>query len=121
MCSISLWVHRRLYWGMGSSIAHLGRSEPGFHAHNIGRIDLYPHLSMPIVAGGWSIVPEGALRVTFYSGSQVPDLTGANGGVPGVTHDPLHRMYGEASLDLRAAGRGTGFHVWPFQSASCAT
>jgi LPS-assembly protein len=90
-----------LYWGMGSSIAHLGRSEPGFHAHNIGRIDLYPHLSMPIVAGGWSIVPEGALRATFYSGGQVPDLTGANGGVPGVTHEPQHRMYGEASLDIR--------------------
>jgi len=90
------------YWGMGSSIAHLARSEPGFHAHNIGRFDLYPHLSAPIVAGGWSIVPEGALRVTFYSGSEVPDLTGEKGGVPTVTHDPLRRMYGEASLDIRA-------------------
>ena len=90
-----------IYWGIGSSIAHLARSEPGFHAHNIGRIDLYPHLSMPIVAGGWSIVPEGALRVTFYSGSQVPDLTGANGGIPTVTHDAQRRTYGEASLDLR--------------------
>ncbi len=89
------------YWGMGSSLAHLGRAEPDFHAHNIGRFDLYPHLSLPIVAGGWSIVPEGALRVTFYSGSQTPDLTGANGGVPTVSHNPLHRMYGEASLDLR--------------------
>ena len=91
-----------IYWGLGSSIAHLGRSEPGLHAHNVGRIDLYPHLSMPIVAGGWSFVPEGALRLTFYSGSQAPDLTGANGGIPTVSHDPLRRMYGEASLDIRA-------------------
>ena len=90
-----------LYWSLGSSIAHLARSEPGLHAHNIGRIDLYPHISVPMVVGGWSIVPEGALRATFYSGSQTPDLTGANGGVPTVRHDPEHRMYGEASLDLR--------------------
>jgi LPS-assembly protein len=91
-----------LYWGMGSSIAHLARSEPNFHAHNIGRFDLYPHLSMPIVVGGWSFVPEGALRVTFYSGSEMPDLTGAKNGVPTVLHDPIRRMYGEASLDIRA-------------------
>jgi LPS-assembly protein len=90
-----------LYWGMGSSVAHLGRSEPGFHAHNIGRFDVYPRLSMPIVAGGWSIVPEGALRLTLYSGSQVPDLTGANGGIPTVSHDPLKRVYGEASVAVR--------------------
>ena len=90
-----------LYWGLGSSISHLGRSEPGFHAHNVGRFDVYPHVSLPIVGGGWSIVPEGALRLTFYSGSQVPDLTGANGGVPIVSHDPLRRTYGEASLDVR--------------------
>jgi LPS-assembly protein len=89
------------YWGLGSSISHLGRSEPGFHAHNIGRIDLYPHLSMPIVAGGWSIVPEAALRATYYSGRQLPDLAGTHGGVPGVSHDPLTRMFGEVSLDIR--------------------
>ncbi len=89
------------YWGMGSSLAHLARSEPGFHAHNIGRVDFYPHLSIPILAGGWSIVPEGALRMTWYSGRQTPDLNGSNGGVPGVSHDPLRRIYGEASLDLR--------------------
>ena len=97
-------------WGVGSSVAHLGRSEPGFHAHNIGRMDLYPHFSMPIVAGGWSIVPAGALRATFYSGTQVPDLTGVNGGVPTVSHDPLHRMYGEASLDLRPPALERDFH-----------
>ena len=90
-----------LYWGMGSSIAHLARSEPGFHAHNVGRFDLYPHFSLPLVAGGWSIVPQGALRATYYTGRQIPDLTGANGGVPTVSHDPLHRLYGEASVDVR--------------------
>ncbi len=89
------------YWGLGSSISHLGRSEPGFHAHNDGRIDFYPHVSLPLAGSGWSIVPEAALRATFYSGSQVPDLTGAQGGIPAVSHDPLRRTFGEAAVDLR--------------------
>jgi LPS-assembly protein len=90
-----------LYWSFASSIDHLGRSEPGFHAHNAGRIDLYPHLALPIQAGGWSFVPEGAVRDTFYSSSQVPDLTGTNDGIPTVSHDELNRSDVEASLDVR--------------------
>ena len=90
-----------LYWGGAASLSHLGRSETNFHAHNVGRIDVYPHLSMPIVGGGWSVVPEVALRETFYSGSQTPDLTGTNGGTPYVSHDPLERGDVEASVDVR--------------------
>jgi LPS-assembly protein len=90
-----------LYWGGAASLSHLGRSETNFHAHNVGRIDVYPHLSMPLVGGGWSVVPEVALRETFYSGSQTPDLTGANGGTPYVSHDPLERGDVEASVDVR--------------------
>lgn len=90
-----------LYWGLGSSIAHLGRSEPDFHAHNVGRFDLYPHFSLPFQAGGWSLVPEAALRDTFYSSSQVPDLTGANGGIPAVSHTSLNREDVEAGIDIR--------------------
>lgn len=90
-----------LYWGLNSSISHLNRAEPNFHARNVGRIDVYPHLSLPIVADGWSIVPEVAFRETFYSGSETPDLTGANGGTPTVSHDPLNRADLEASVDLR--------------------
>ena len=90
-----------LYWEMGSSIGRLSRAETGFNAHNIGRFDFYPHLSLPIFAGGWSIVPEVALRETAYSGSEIPDLTGANGGTPTVSHDPLNRSNLEASIDLR--------------------
>jgi LPS-assembly protein len=90
-----------VYWSLDSSISHLGRSEPSFHAHNVGRVDLYPHISLPIEAGGWSIVPEGSVRETFYTGSQTPDLTGANGGTPTVSHDALNRSDVEAGLDLR--------------------
>lgn len=99
------------YWGLGSSISHLGRSEPGFHDHNDGRADFYPHLSLPLAADGWSIVPQVALRGTWYSNSETPDLTGAHGGVPSVSHDPLHRMYGEASLDVRPPALERDFNL----------
>ncbi len=89
------------YWGLGSSAGYLGRAEPGFHARNVGRVDLYPHLSLPMHGGGWSFVPEAALRDTFYSGSQNPDLTGANNGTPAVSHEPLDRFDVEASVDVR--------------------
>lgn len=90
----------RLYWGMGSSAAYLSRSEPFFHARNVGRLDLYPHLSLPFQWGGWSVVPEGALRDTFYTISQNPNLTG-RGDTPFISHDPLNRTDVEASVDVR--------------------
>jgi LPS-assembly protein len=90
-----------LEWGFGSSLSYLNRSEPDFHVRNVGRMDFYPHLSLPLYLGGWSIVPEAGLRETFYSISQYPDLTGANGGIPTVSHDPLNRHDLEASVDLR--------------------
>jgi LPS-assembly protein len=86
-----------LYWGLGSSIAYLSRSEPNFHARNVGRIDFYPHLSLPLSGGGWSVVPEVALRDTAYTISQNP--TGS--GTPTISHDPLNRADVEAALDIR--------------------
>jgi LPS-assembly protein len=90
-----------VYWGFNSSLSHLSRSEPNFHAYNVGRFDFYPHLSLPLLAAGWSVVPAVGLRETFYTGSEIPDLTGTNGGTPTVSHDPLNRHDLEASLDLR--------------------
>jgi len=90
-----------LYWGLGSSLSFLTRSEPHFHARNVGRFDVYPHLSLPLAAGGWSAVPEVALRDTFYSISQNPDLKGLRSGTPSISHDPLNRADFEASLDIR--------------------
>jgi len=90
------------YWGLGSSIADLSRAEPHFHARNVGRLDLYPHLEWPLHLGDWNILPEVALRTTQYSGHQIPDLLGTHfNGVPFVTHDPLNRSDVEASLDIR--------------------
>ena len=103
-----------LYWGLGSSLGYLGRSEPGepispggatigssFHARNAGRIDFYPHLALPLSGGGWSVLAEAALRETAYTISQTPDLKGTNGGVPTISHDALNRTDLEAAVDLR--------------------
>src|SRR5580658_5810324 len=90
-----------LYWGLGSSLDYLSRSEPQFHARNVGRFDFYPHLSLPLNAGGWSVVPEVAMRDTFYTGSQIPDLTGTLSGTPTISHDSLNRSDVEAAVDIR--------------------
>jgi LPS-assembly protein len=47
------------------------------------------------------VAPEVALRETAYTISQTPDLPGANGGTPTISHDPLNRTDFEASVDLR--------------------
>ena len=90
-----------LYWSLSSSLDYLSRSEPGFHARNVGRIDFYPHLSLPLAAGGWSFNPEFAMRDTFYTGSQTPDLPGMRNGTPTISHDSLNRADVEAALDIR--------------------
>jgi LPS-assembly protein len=89
-----------LYWGLGSSLGFLNRSQPLFHARNVGRLDLYPHISLPIVAGGWSIVPEAAVRDTAYTISQIPNLSPIHE-TPDISHDPLNRKDLEASVDIR--------------------
>ena len=91
-----------VYWGLGSSIGDLDRAEPHFHARNVGRMDVYPHIEWPIHLGDWQFLPEFALRATEYSGSQIPDLTGAYfNGVPYVQHNALSRTDLEASVDIR--------------------
>jgi LPS-assembly protein len=89
-----------LTWGLGSSLSYLGRSEPHFHARNVGRVDFYPHLSLPLSGGGWSLLPEVAMRETFYSISQKPDFAHPSA-TPYLSHDALNRADLEASLDLR--------------------
>jgi LPS-assembly protein len=89
------------YWGMGSSISYMSRSEPRFHARNVGRTDFHPHISLPFQLGGWSVVPTAGLRDTAYSISQFPDLTDLRHGSPTISHDPLNRTDAEASVVLR--------------------
>jgi LPS-assembly protein len=90
-----------LFWGLGTSLDYLSRSEPQFHARNVGRLDFYPHLSLPLSTAGWSFVPDVALRDTFYTGSQIPDLADTMGGTPNISHSALNRADVEAGIDIR--------------------
>jgi len=90
------------YAGLGASLGYLNRAEPHFHARNLGRLDFYPHLTLPLSADGWSLVPELALRNTFYSASQNPDLIGSHNDVPTIRHDLVNRSDVEAFVNLRA-------------------
>jgi LPS-assembly protein len=89
-----------LYWGLGSSLGYLNRSEPNFHSRNVVRMDFYPHLSMPFEAGGWSFLPEVAFRDTFYTISQIPNLSTTRE-IPTISHDPVNRKDLEAQIDVR--------------------
>jgi len=99
-----------LYWGLESSLGYLNRSEPFFHSRNVVRLDVYPHLSMPFQAGGWSFAPEAALRTTAYTISQTPDLSGVNE-TPSISHEPLDRKDFEAAVDIRGPALERDFEL----------
>jgi len=105
-------AHSTASWGLGSSIDYLSRSEPNFHARNVGRLDFYPHLFLPIEAGGWSVTAEAALRDTAYTISQIPDLQNLDHGIPSISHDPLNRIDAEASVDIRPPALERDFNVF---------
>ena len=83
-------------WSVDSSAAGLSRSEPGYKTGNIGRFDLYPHLSLPIHFDGWTLRPEVGARETFYTQSQIPTIT-----TPLPGNASVNRSDVEASFELR--------------------
>ena len=53
-----------------ASIDYLSRSEPYYRSPNVGRVDLFPHLSRPWIVDGWTFRPMLGVRETLYSHSQ---------------------------------------------------
>ncbi len=84
-----------LQWRLESTVAGLNRSEPNFSSGNVGRFDFYPHLSLPLHFGGWTVLSEVAARDTFYTQSQSPTST-----TPVVHHASVDRKDLEASVVL---------------------
>jgi LPS-assembly protein len=83
-------------WSFDGSAAGLSRSEPGYKTGDIGRFDLYPHLSLPLHPDGWTFRPEVGARETYYTQSQIPTGTTPLPGNGGVNRSDL-----EASFELR--------------------
>jgi LPS-assembly protein len=92
-----------LLGGFNVSVDTLTRSEPLFHARNVERLDLHPHLALPISLGGWTIRPEIGARETFYSRSEIlPSASPTSGNIsPTEESATLNREDFEASVEVR--------------------
>jgi len=99
--------------GGEGSFGFLTRSEPYYQSHHVGRLDLFPHISMPWIADGWTFRPTLGLRETEYSHSQmlgpvrVPltssssvPLSGADA-VPTAMNASINRAAVEGDLQIR--------------------
>jgi LPS-assembly protein len=86
-----------VYWSYDASAEGLSRSEPGFRtATLVGRFDINPTLSLPLLLRGWSIRPQLGLRDTFYTQELQPSITTGQ-----ATNDPINRRALETSVEIR--------------------
>jgi LPS-assembly protein len=88
----------RFHWSFNAAIEGLSRREPNFVTATVGRVDLEPRLSLPLLWKSWSIRPELALRNTYYSDRLVP---GSGGGIGRASPNAVNRRALEGSLELR--------------------
>lgn len=107
-----LW-HTPVYWSFDASTAGLSRSEPQqcstvgslqscappFRTANLlGRFDLNPEISLPLLFRGWTLRPDLTLHDTYYS----ERLVGEAGQNPGQASDhPIDRHAVETAVELR--------------------
>jgi LPS-assembly protein len=85
------------YWTYDAALEGLSRSEPGFRTANlVGRADLNPSLSLPLLFKGWSVRPELSLRDTYYTQRF---LSSFGNGV--ALDDPTNRKALEGSVEVR--------------------
>jgi LPS-assembly protein len=98
------------YWSFDASGAGLSRSEPqqcttggliqsctpSFRTGNLlGRFDLSPGVSLPLLFRGWSLRPELTLHETYYT----ERLVGQNPGQ--AVSDPMNRQALETAVEIR--------------------
>ena len=102
-----------VYWSFDASGAGLSRSEPqqcstldsvqtctpAFRTANLlGRFDLNPEISLPLLFRGWTLRPDLTLHETYYT----QRLVGASGENPGqAIDDPIERHALDTSVELR--------------------
>ena len=105
--------HTPLYWSFDASGTGLSRSEPSqcstigaaqscipaFRtASLVGRFDLNPEVSLPLLFEGWSLRPDLTLHETYYT----QRLVGESGANPGqAISDAINRQAVDMSVELR--------------------
>lgn len=90
--------HSPFYWSYDAALEGLSRSEPGFStAPLLGRLDLSPTLSLPLLFKGWSLRPEIALRDTTYT----QELVTSPNGTRTAVSDTINRKSVDGSIELR--------------------
>ena len=97
------------YWSFDAALEGLSRSEPnpqtgelGFQTNDVvGRFDVNPSASLPLLLGGWTLRPEIGLRETYYTQRQMPNALTINGGLPTLVERYINRNAAEASFELR--------------------
>ena len=105
-----------LYWSFDASATGLSRSEPeepagcststpfspctpAFRTGNLlGRFDLNPEISLPLLFRGWSLRPELTLHETYYTERLIPE-TRENPAQ--AVSDPINRQALETAVELR--------------------
>jgi LPS-assembly protein len=94
-----------LHWSLDATAGGLSRSEPTFRtATLVGRFDLSPSLSVPLLWAGWSFRPELSLRETLYTQELTP-----SSGVGVAADTSVSRKALEGSVEVRPPALGRIF------------
>ncbi len=94
------------YWSFDTAFGGLSRHEPTFDTQDlVGRIDLYPRVSMPLYWRGWSFRPEVAVRNTFYTQRRLP-----TGGIGTAASPSVSREALEGVFEMRPPALSRVFH-----------
>ena len=103
--------HSPLYWSFNAAVEGVSRSEPnpqtgelGFQTNDVvGRFDVNPRISLPLLLGGWTLRPEIGVRETYYTERQTPGTAITNGELqlPTPVEQFINRNAAEASFELR--------------------
>ena len=101
MSSVDRQIGRTpFYWSLDAAAEGLSRSEPGFRTGNLlGRFDLSPTLSLPLLFRGWSVRPELSFRETLYTQQLSPAVT--FGGFGSAIDDVINRKALLTSVEVR--------------------
>ncbi len=90
-----------VYWSFDTALQGVSRSEPGFQTQDlVGRFDVRPRVSLPLLLGGWTLRPEIGLRETYYTQRQLPNRN-PGGGLPFPVQEDVNRNAADASIELR--------------------